>query len=46
MIPSRRLERRPHARPLLDRAILVPALWESVRKLAPRLQARNPVMFV
>jgi potassium-transporting ATPase ATP-binding subunit len=31
---------------LLDRSILVPALGESFRKLDPRWQARNPVMFV
>ncbi len=34
------------ARPLLDPAIVRRALRESVRKLDPRLQARNPVMFV
>ena len=31
---------------LMDRAILVPAIWESFRKLDPRSMARNPVMFV
>jgi potassium-transporting ATPase ATP-binding subunit len=31
---------------LLDRAILVPALWDSIKKLDPRRMARNPVMFV
>jgi K+-transporting ATPase ATPase B chain len=31
---------------LTDRAILVPAIGESFRKLDPRWQARNPVMFV
>ncbi|MGZ5903060.1 MAG: HAD-IC family P-type ATPase, partial [Reyranella sp.] len=31
---------------LLDRSILVPALWDSLRKLDPRWMARNPVMFV
>src|ERR1700738_4899204 len=31
---------------LTDRAILVPAIWESFKKLDPRWQARNPVMFV
>ena len=30
---------------LLDPAILVPALAESVRKLDPRVMVRNPVMF-
>jgi K+-transporting ATPase ATPase B chain len=34
------------ARSLLDPEILRPALWESVRKLDPRVQVRNPVMFV
>ncbi|QBB70309.1 K(+)-transporting ATPase subunit B [Pseudolysobacter antarcticus] len=29
-----------------DRALFVPALLESVRKLAPQRQFRNPVMFV
>jgi potassium-transporting ATPase ATP-binding subunit len=31
---------------LLDRKLLVPALIQSVRKLDPRVQWRNPVMFV
>jgi potassium-transporting ATPase ATP-binding subunit len=31
---------------LLDRSILVPALGDSFKKLDPRWQARNPVMFV
>src|SRR3984893_4353063 len=34
------------AQSLLDRAILVPALGDSFKKLNPRWQARNPVMFV
>ncbi len=34
------------ARPMLDPAILRPALVDSVRKLDPRLVVRNPVMFV
>ncbi len=33
-------------RALLDLEILRPALVESLRKLDPRVQARNPVMFV
>ncbi|HEX3608845.1 MAG TPA: potassium-transporting ATPase subunit KdpB [Solirubrobacterales bacterium] len=33
-------------RSLLDPEILRPALVESLRKLDPRVQARNPVMFV
>jgi K+-transporting ATPase ATPase B chain len=32
--------------PLLDRKLLVPALIETLKKLDPRLQGRNPVMFV
>src|SRR5450631_695534 len=31
---------------LLDRKLIGPALVESVRKLDPRVQWRNPVMFV
>jgi potassium-transporting ATPase ATP-binding subunit len=34
------------ARSLFDPEIVRPALLESVRKLDPRVQARNPVMFV
>ena len=34
------------ARSLFDPEIVRPALWESVRKLDPRVQVRNPVMFV
>ena len=37
-------DRRP--RSLFDREILRPALSESLRKLDPRVQVRNPVMFV
>jgi K+-transporting ATPase ATPase B chain len=33
-------------RSLFERSILVPALWDSVRKLDPRHVIRNPVMFV
>ena len=32
--------------PLLDRRLLGPALVETFKKLDPRVQARNPVMFV
>ncbi len=32
--------------PLFDLALLVPALADAFRKLDPRVQARNPVMFV
>src|SRR3954451_22543394 len=38
------VERR--SRSLLDRAILIPATLDSLRKLDPRVQIRNPVMFV
>src|SRR5215813_12986933 len=37
---------RHQPRSLFDWQILRPALWESVRKLDPRVQVRNPVMFV
>jgi K+-transporting ATPase ATPase B chain len=46
MIPQRRLERRPGSRSLFDRAILGRAVLDSFKKLDPRWQARNPVMFV
>ncbi|MGP6159313.1 MAG: potassium-transporting ATPase subunit KdpB [Vulcanimicrobiaceae bacterium] len=46
MIPARRLERRPKARSLFDRAILTRAVRDSFVKLNPRLQAKNPVMFI
>ena len=42
---SDRYQQRRHSN-LLDRAILVPALLDSFRKLDPRSMARNPVMFV
>ena len=38
--------RRRRRSSLLDRDIMVPALIESLTKLDPRWQARNPVMFV
>ncbi|MGN6516657.1 MAG: potassium-transporting ATPase subunit KdpB [Rhizomicrobium sp.] len=31
---------------LTDSRIVVPAIWESIKKLNPRTMARNPVMFV
>ena len=34
------------ALPLLEPALLAPALGDSIRKLDPRVQFRNPVMFV
>jgi K+-transporting ATPase ATPase B chain len=34
------------SRSLFDPSIVVPALVDSLRKLNPRVQARNPVMFV
>src|SRR5579875_1658557 len=46
MISERRLERRPTARSLFDREIVGRAVVESFKKLDPRLQYRNPVMFV
>src|ERR1700753_3342380 len=30
----------------LDRKLIVPAIGDAFRKLSPRLQLRNPVMFV
>jgi K+-transporting ATPase ATPase B chain len=41
-----RLQRRPKARSLFDGDILGRAILESFRKLDPRWQYRNPVMFV
>ena len=46
MISQRRIERRPKARSLFDSEILGRALVDSFKKLDPRWQARNPVMFV
>jgi potassium-transporting ATPase ATP-binding subunit len=46
MLSQRRLERRPRSRSLFDRAIIVRAIGDSFKKLDPRWQARNPVMFV
>ena len=37
---------RRRAQSVMDRAILVPALLDAFKKLNPRWQARNPVMFV
>ena len=37
---------RASAATMLDRKILVPAIWDSVLKLDPRHMAKNPVMFV
>jgi K+-transporting ATPase ATPase B chain len=34
------------ARSLFDKTIMIPAIWDSFRKLDPRLMVRNPVMFV
>src|SRR5690348_540747 len=34
------------SRSLFDPSIVKPALWASIRKLDPRHQVRNPVMFV
>jgi potassium-transporting ATPase ATP-binding subunit len=41
-----RQRRRGRASSLTDRAILLPAIRDSFRKLDPRWMARNPVMFV
>jgi potassium-transporting ATPase ATP-binding subunit len=38
--------RRPGKRPLFEAAIVRQAIVDSFRKLDPRVQARNPVMFV
>jgi len=46
VLSQRRLERRPKARSLFDREILGRAVIDSFKKLDPRWQARNPVMFV
>src|SRR5215472_4689978 len=46
MISERRLERRPKARSLFDRSIMSRAAIDAFRKLDPRWQFRNPVMFV
>ncbi len=46
MLSQRRLERRPKARSLFDRAIVSRAVWDSFTKLDTRWQWRNPVMFV
>jgi K+-transporting ATPase ATPase B chain len=46
MVQSRRADRRPQARSLFDPEIIKRALGDSFAKLDPRIQARNPVMFV
>src|SRR3954451_22676049 len=43
-VGTARAARRP--RSLTDRSILLPAAADAVRKLDPRVQVRNPVMFV
>jgi K+-transporting ATPase ATPase B chain len=37
---------RPAMRSMFERAFVMPAVWESFRRLAPQDQWRNPVMFV
>ena len=37
---------RPKTRPLFESPIVRRAVWAAVRKLDPRVQLRNPVMFV
>jgi K+-transporting ATPase ATPase B chain len=44
--PSSSGSERNKPRSLFDWEILRPAIWESITKLDPRVQARNPVMFV
>src|SRR5271156_3294869 len=34
------------ARSLFDSAIVIPAFWDSVKKLNPAVMIKNPVMFV
>ncbi|MBV9149467.1 MAG: potassium-transporting ATPase subunit KdpB [Candidatus Eremiobacteraeota bacterium] len=46
MIPQRRIDRRPKASSLFDRAIVGRAILDSFKKLDPRWQIRNPVMFI
>ncbi len=46
MVQPRRADRRPQARSLFDPEIIKRALGDSFAKLDPRIQARNPVMFV
>src|SRR5579872_862719 len=46
MISQARIERRPRARSLFDPEIIVPAIGASFKKLDPRWQVRNPVMFI
>jgi K+-transporting ATPase ATPase B chain len=41
-----RTKPRRRVRSLFDPAIAVPAIWDSFRKLDPRVQIRNPVMFL
>src|SRR6187551_3535829 len=40
-----RLRKRVLTKTLTDKNILVPAIWESFKKLDPRVMWRNPVMF-
>jgi K+-transporting ATPase ATPase B chain len=37
---------RAKTRPVFDRELLVPALWEAIKRLNPTVQIKNPVMFV
>ncbi len=43
---SRRGESRPQSRSMFDRAIVTRAVTDALKKLDPRVQARNPVMFI
>jgi K+-transporting ATPase ATPase B chain len=46
MLSSRRMDRRPKARSLFEREIVVRAVGDSFKKLDPRWMMRNPVMFI
>ncbi|MGH7715187.1 MAG: potassium-transporting ATPase subunit KdpB, partial [Vulcanimicrobiaceae bacterium] len=46
MLSHARLERRPKSRSLFDPEIVGPAIGASFKKLDPRWQVRNPVMFI
>ena len=46
MLSARRIDRRPQARALFERSIVLRAISDSFKKLDPRWMARNPVMFV
>jgi len=43
--PTELIRRQVRPLAILDRALIVPAIWASFRKLDPRTLAKNPVMF-